>query len=334
MPDANPRRATPHALRVAATTTATLVVVEWLHLAHGNQAVWTTYMVLATFNFTAFQRGVERLGGRAVGVLLGVAFVTVFRDIPVLSLLLQGLVLLPTFYVYFAGRLAYAALNVGLYFAAMNLIGQAHPDATTAQGLGLLGAIALGVFIAELGAWLTGLEQDLRIHTEGEPLWPLRRDWVSHAVMMAATVVLTQVVTHWMRLPAEKAVISVMILTGTADLRQMLAKGEMRVLGAVLGSAWAFGTFLLLSLSPHFLLLVVLLFAGIFIAAYAARAAGAYTYIGVQMGLVIPLLLVGPPEEFGDLTGGLQRLLGVTIAMVVSLLVAGLWPRSVPPVQR
>jgi uncharacterized membrane protein YccC len=333
MPDADPRRATLHALRVAATTTAALVVVEWLHLEHGNQAVFTAYMVLATFNFTAFQRGLERLGGRVLGVGLGIVFVTVFRDIPVLSLLLQALVLVPTFYVYFAGRLAYAALNTGLYFAAMVLIGQANPDATMSQGLGLLAAIALGVFVAELGAWLTGLEQDLHIHTEGEPLWPLRRDWVNRCVMMAVTVVLTQIVTHWLRLPAETAVISVMILTGSADLRQMLAKGEMRVLGALFGSAWAFATFVLLSLSPHFVLLVVLLFTGIFIAAYVARVAGAYAYAGIQMGLVIPLLLVGPPKEFGDLTGGLQRLLGVAIAMVVSLLVAGLWPRVVPPAQ-
>ena len=176
MPDVAARSATFHAIRVAATTTVSLVVVEWLHLSHGNQAVWTTYMVLATYNFTAFQRGLERLGGRAVGVVLGIAFVTVCRDIPILSLLLQGLVLLPCFYVYFAGRLAYAALNAGLYFAAMILIGQENPEAVTTQGLGLLCAIAVGVLIAELGAWLTGLEQDLRHpHRGGVALAPATR---------------------------------------------------------------------------------------------------------------------------------------------------------------
>ena len=292
-------------------------------------------MVLATYNFTAFQRGLERLGGRAVGVVLGIAFVTVCRDIPILSLLLQGLVLLPCFYVYFAGRLAYAALNAGLYFAAMILIGQENPEAVTTQGLGLLCAIAVGVLIAELGAWLTGLEQDLRHpHRGGVALAPATRLGQPRNHDGGDGGADPGFLTHWMQLPAEKAIISVMILTGVADVRQLLAKGEMRALGAILGSAWAFGSFLLLSLSPHFLLLAGLLFTGIFIAAYVAHSGHLLRLRRRSDGPGHPVVAGRTTQEFGNLTGGVQRLLGVAIAMVVSLVVIGLWPRITPPPQR
>ena len=137
-----------------------------------------------------------------------------------------------------------------------------------------------------------------------------------------------------MQLPAEKAIISVMILTGVADVRQLLAKGEMRALGAILGSAWAFGSFLLLSLSPHFLLLAGLLFTGIFIAAYVAHSGHLLRLRRRSDGPGHPVVAGRTTQEFGNLTGGVQRLLGVAIAMVVSLVVIGLWPRITPPPQR
>jgi hypothetical protein len=90
-------------------------------------------------------------------------------------------------------------------------------------------------------------------------------------------------------------------------------------------------TFILLSRLPHFFLLLALLFLGIFLAAYLTRVGDTYSYAGLQMGLVLPLVLVVPRPEFGSFTSVMQRLEGIVIAVAATLLVGGLWPRFKPP---
>jgi uncharacterized membrane protein YccC len=80
-------------------------------------------------------------------------------------------------------------------------------------------------------------------------------------------------------------------------------------------------------LVPPPTLLAGLLFLGQFVAAYLTRTAGKYAYAGVQMGLVLPMLVVAPPPEFGNLTPAVQRLEGVLLGLVASVVVAGLWRR-------
>jgi hypothetical protein len=100
----------------------------------------------------------------------------------------------------------------------------------------------------------------------------------------------------------------------------------LRVAGALLATAWALGTFLIVGLVPHLVVVAGLLFLGQFVAAYLTRTTGSYSYAGVQMGLVLPMLVVAPPAEFGSLTPAVQRLEGILLGLVASLVVAGLWP--------
>jgi len=74
-------------------------------------------------------------------------------------------------------------------------------------------------------------------------------------------------------------------------------------------------------------LLAGLLFFGQFVAVYLSRTGGKYAYAGVQMGLVLPMLVVAPPAEYGSLTPAVQRLEGILLGLVASVVVAGLWPR-------
>jgi hypothetical protein len=104
-------------------------------------------------------------------------------------------------------------------------------------------------------------------------------------------------------------------------------KGELRIAGVLLATAWALVTFLVVGLLPHFLLLAALLFLGQFVATYLTRTAGRYSYAGLQMGLVLPLVVVAPRAEFGSFTPAVQRLEGVLLGLLASVLVAGLWPR-------
>ena len=190
----------------------------------------------------------------------------------------------------------------------------------------LLILVGMPLFAAAM-SWLFGVERDLGIRLGEAPLWPLRGEWLSQSLMLAVTVLLTLLGAHAIRLPPEKAAVSVMLLTVTPHVQAMVHKGELRLVGAFLATAWALATFLVVGLLPHLPLLAGLLFLGQFVAAYLTQTAGENAYAGVQMGLVLPMLVVAPPGEFGSLTPAVQRLEGIVLGLVASVVVAGLWPR-------
>jgi hypothetical protein len=116
------------------------------------------------------------------------------------------------------------------------------------------------------------------------------------------------------------------------DLHTMIRKSEMRLLGLLLGAGWAAGMTLVLSFSGHFPVYLAFLFLGMFLAAYWAKVDEKNAYIGVQMGLVLPLVAVVPLEELGSLSGAGFRLEGVLVAIAASLVVAAAWPTWNRPV--
>jgi uncharacterized membrane protein YccC len=324
-PDA--RSATVQALRSALAAVMCLGVAAWFGLQHANLAVWTTHMVMAQYTFTSFQKGLERVLGRGFGIFAGVVVTTWFDEVPFLGLSLISVLLLVCFYLYFADRLAYTFLNAGLYAVVLFMIGHSNPNAVVDEGKEMFLAVLVGVLIADVVTWLTGAEHDLTIQAGTAPLLPIRLDWLNHSLMLVVTVALTSLGSHWLELPAEQAAVSVLFLTVTPHIHAMLLKGELRITGALLAAAWATGTFLVMALQPKFLLLAGLLFLGQFLAAYLTRTGGTYSYAGVQMGLVLPMLIVAPPQEFGSLTPAVERLAGILVALAASLMVGGLWPR-------
>jgi uncharacterized membrane protein YccC len=313
------------ALRGALAASVCLALAEWWHLEHANLAVWTTHMVTAQYPLTAFQKGLERVLGRGLGILIGLILLTLFGNAPVLALALKLVAILVFFYIHFSGRLAYTFLNAGFYLALIVSVGLADPSAAFPQGKELFLAIVVGAVVADLVMWLTGAESDLRIQAGSQPLLPLSYDRLNHSLMLVVTVALTQAVTAYLSLPTATTITSLMLLTITPDIQAMLRKGELRILGAVLGTAWALGSFVLLIHLPHFLLLEALLFLGMFLAAALTRASKTYSYAGLQMGLVLPLVLVLPLRESVSIHAALQRLEGIVVAIVMSLLVGGVW---------
>jgi uncharacterized membrane protein YccC len=322
-----PQDATGHALLTAGTTVVCLVVAEWLNLTHANLAVWTTYLVMAQYPHTVFQKGLERVMGRGLGILAGLVLTTWFHDTSLLALALLAVLLTAFFYVHFAGNFAYTFLQAGLYVVATFEIGHAHPESAVTAAGGLFAAIVLGVVVADGMAWVSGAEHDLGIQAGEAPLWPLREDWLNQSLMLAVTVLLTLLGAHAIGLPPEKAAISVMLLTVAPHLQGLVLKGELRVAGLLLGTAWGLGIFVVVGLSPHFLVLAGLLFLGQFVAAYLTRTGGDYSYAGLQMGLVLPMLAVAPPAEFGSFTPAAQRLEGILLGLLASGVVAAQWPR-------
>jgi uncharacterized membrane protein YccC len=325
--DLQERDATGRALLTGAASVVCLVLVDVFGLEHGNLAVWTTFMVTAQYSFSRFQKGLERVLGRALGILAGLILTTWFNDTSLVVMAVIAILLTFCFYLYFAGRLAYTFLNAGLYVVAMFHIGHADPARAVHEAEGLFLAVACGVVAADLVTWVAGVEDDLAIQVGEAALWPVRGDWLSHSLMLVLTVTLTLLGAMALGFSAEQAAISVMLLTVSPHLQALLLKGELRIAGLLLAAAWSMVMFLVVGLLPYFLLLAILLFLGQFVATYLTQTTGKYSYAGLQMGLVLPMVVVAPPAEFGSFAPAIQRLEGVLIGLAASVVVAALWPR-------
>jgi Fusaric acid resistance protein family len=320
------RQATYHAGLTAAASAICLVLASWWDLKQPNLAVWTTFLVMAQHSYSSFQKGIERIVGRGIGIFLGLVVVTWLANTPLVVLMVVGTLLTAFFYLYFAGRLAYTFLQAGLYLVAVLEIGTAAPTTVVSEAKELFAAIVVGVVVADIVNWLAGSEGDLGLELGNTPLFPIRGEWINQSLMLSVTVLVTLVGAHVIGLPPAQSAISVIVLTVAPHLQALIVKGELRLLGLFLATLWGLATFILVGLLPFFPLLVLLVFFGVFVATYFTITGGPYGYAGLQMGLVVPMLVASPPGEFGSVTPAEQRFEGIVLGLVASIVVAGLWP--------
>ena len=132
--------------------------------------------------------------------------------------------------------------------------------------------------------------------------------------MLTVSGLAALLLTELVALPVPQAVISVFLLGITPDIHEGLRKGELRLLGAILALAWGALTFFIVGHLPYFLVFMGVLFFGMLLAAYLARASTTYSYAGLQMGLVLPMVAVAPLNEFGSVAAVVARIEGVLSA--------------------
>jgi hypothetical protein len=128
-------------------------------------------------------------------------------------------------------------------------------------------------------------------------------------------------------LPVTTTMVSALIVgLAPSGGQTMGKKARQRTLGAVLGGAYAFGAMVLLAFLPYLLLFLALVFDAMFLAAYFTKASRNHSYAFLQMGLVVPLVLVGSSGEVGSVATAWQRLLGVGVGLGIAEAVFLAWP--------
>jgi hypothetical protein len=201
------RQATIHALVTGLASAICLILASAWDLKQPNLAVWTTFLVMAQHSYSSFQKGVERIIGRGIGIFLGLVVVTWLNGMPLVVLMIVGVLLTAFFYLYFAGRLAYTFLQAGLYLVAVLEIGTAAPTTVFSEAKELFAAIVVGVVVADLVNWLVGSEGDLGLKLGDTPLFPIRGEWINQSVMLSVTVLVTLVGAHVIGLPPAQSAI-------------------------------------------------------------------------------------------------------------------------------
>jgi len=123
------------------------------------------------------------------------------------------------------------------------------------------------------------------------------------------------------------AIITVLIITYQANLGMAQLKAKLRFLGCLFGGVYGFIGLIILTQLPHFLILISILFLGLFISTCLSLGSDRVAYAGVQAGLVLPLALLvsnGPPTTIDVAVG---RLSGIIIGGATALIVLHfIWP--------
>jgi uncharacterized membrane protein YccC len=312
-------------LRVATAAALTLIIAEWWHLPHTNLAVWTTHMIMSSYTHTSFQKGLERIVGRGVGILLGTLIVSFFGEQKLLALGLVAAGLLAFYYAAFCGRLAYTYQNAGLYLQAMFQLGNGDPSVAWVSGGWMFLAIVLGVVIADLVSWITNAERDLSIVPGKGSLLPIRREPLGRAAQMTVTMLLAQYVFFALDMPPDANTFSVFLLSVIPDFERMRERSAFYIGGILAGVAYAIPALLLLNRVLHTPMFVALVVLGVFFASYLAQSKGNIRFVGIEMGQIFPLIMILPCEKIETPSLTFYNIIALFTFTTIAVVIGWFW---------
>jgi uncharacterized membrane protein YccC len=313
------------ALRVAAAAAIALVVSEWWHLPHTNLAVWTTHMVMSSHAHTTFQKGIERIVGRAAGILLGTLVVSFFGEQKLFALGLEVAGLLAFFYAHFCGRLSYTYQNAGLYLQAMLQIGDGDPSAAWVNGGWMFLAIVVGVVVAYLVSWTTNAERDLSIVPGEGSLLPIRAEPLGRAAQVTVTMLLAQYVFFALDMPPDTNTYTLFMLSVIPDFQKMRERTGHYIGGILAGIAYAVPSLLLLNRVLHLPMFIALVGLGEFLSSYLAQSKGNIRFVGTEMGMIFPLIMVLPCDKVQTPSMTFYNIVALFTYTVLAVIVGWAW---------
>ncbi|HEV3164721.1 MAG TPA: FUSC family protein [Isosphaeraceae bacterium] len=316
---------TVQALRVAGAAAIALIVSEWWHLPHTNLAVWTTHMVMSSHPHTTFQKGAERIVGRGAGILLGTLIVSLFGEQKLLALGLEVVGLMVFFYAHFCGRLAYTYQSAALYLQAMLQLGDGDPSAAWVNGGWMFLAIVVGVAVAYLVSWITNAERDLSIVPGEGSLLSIRREPLGRAAQVTFTMLLAQYAFFALDLPPDANTYSLFLISVIPDLQKMRERTGYYVGGILAGVAYAVPSLLLLNRVLHLPMFVALVGLGEFLSSYVAQSTRNIKFVGIEMGMIFPLLMVLPCDKVQTPGTTLYNIIALFTFTLIALVIGRAW---------
>lgn len=321
------RAAVAAGLRSATAGSICLIVSEWLHLDNGYLSVFTAHVANLQFANSPFQKVVERLTGRLLGIFYCTLVVVYFRDMAWLCLALLVAALLPVWYVQGSGTFAYGTFLAGIFMVQTAATSLTSPPAAAIHTFHSMAVqMLLGALVLEAINFGTGAEKSLAIKPGGEPLLPLRPEWLSRAFMIIATTFAAVLVAWQADFPIGPTAVSAIILAASPSPAELEKKGLQRALAVVITSAYSVVVLMVLTRVPGLGLLVLFLFLALFVGSYIAQTSTRFSYVGLQAGLVAPMVLIVSPAEVADLRKAFQRMLGILAGFALAIVFQELWP--------
>src|SRR5262249_35812935 len=127
-------------------------------------------------------------------------------------------------------------------------------------------------------------------------LLPIRAEPLARSAQVTATILLAQYVFFALDLPPDANTYTVFLLSVIPNYPRMRERTGYYVGGILAGVAYAVPALLLLNRVLPLPMLVALVAFGEYLASYVAQSKGNIRFVGIEMGLIFPLMLVLPLE--------------------------------------
>ena len=265
------------------------------------------------------------MGGRGVGILLGILLVNLIGELTPLVLLLEIAGILGFFYAHYCGRLAYTYMNAGLYLNAVVMMNTAGISTAWVNGGWMFLALVVGVSISYLVTWLTFGEADFSIDPGQGHLFPLRAEPMARAAQMTTTMLVAQYVFFAIDLPPDSNTFGLFLLSVIPDLQSMIARRRVYVGGFLSATVAAVVTYLILNRLPHFALYVAIIGFSFFTASWVAQGPTDFKSVGTEFGTVFPLLVIRPFDEILSPASTLYNIIALYVFVGITFLLGYLW---------
>ncbi|WP_158923384.1 FUSC family protein [Acidisphaera sp. S103] len=334
----------PRGRRCAVTTLAVALAVVVALAVHVDDALWAAISAFVCSQATApasVQRGALRILGTFGGATLAVLASPLLAGDDVALILTLLAVSTAGVLGQLVGRYGYAWL-LGAVTADMVLMALlSDPGSALAVGVNRSAEVTIGTVAAMTVALLLGapaaaapaIRESQWTDLLGEQ-WPSMR----HAIQAGVGVMLIPLVWRWLELPnmgqsaiTVAAAMAVPALTNDAaiDQAKITERAIHRILGCLLGGVAGLAC-LTLSID-NFLLWLLALSAGIWVAAHVQASERGVSYVGTQFAVVLISTLVQGSEPPASIWPGIERFVGITGGVVILLAVVMLTSPEIKP---
>jgi uncharacterized membrane protein YccC len=328
-PGARTRLCVMSALAVALAVLASMA----LRLDNPWWAGISAYVSIQASSPASLKRGVLRIGGTIAGAAVGFLLAPwLAYDHAACFLFMLALTTMGVFGMMVSAH-GVAWLLAGITSLMVMFMSLDHPSAALSIAFYRLFEVTLGTTSALLVAWLLAKEDPGAAASPPPPGWRsmFGTSWpaLMHALRSGVAVAMLPFLWNWLQLPSltqvavtVAAVMAVPALSDDSvnDRRKIAARGLHRLLGCLFGGCAGLAA-LSLSISELAPWLVVLS-AGVWVAAHVQASARGVGYAGTQGAVVFIMTLVqngGPPAS---ILPGIDRFAGIACGLVILLAIS------------
>jgi uncharacterized membrane protein YccC len=161
-------------------------------------------------------------------------------------------------------------------------------------------------------------------------IWPLDILAAKHATKITLGIVLLIWLSVYLGWPAGiQSMIAVVVMTAQTNLGRAHLRFNLRFWGVLVGSFLGLLCLIVLSHFISFSILLIFIFISMFFSSYIAQGPETISYFGIQVGVMIPLVLLFHNGPTVDMTLAIQRFVGVLEAALISAFILYyIWPEA------
>lgn len=151
---------------------------------------------------------------------------------------------------------------------------------------------------------------------------------IRYAIRGACALLLTAFLFFWLRVPGGVLNMAIAVITVVQiDFFSAYHRGSQRFLGCLIGVT--VGLLILLFNPSNIIIILILIFMGVYAAAILMQCGAGCNYLGIQAGVAFLIVTVNSAPSINNFYAGLERTVGIILGVAVTwILNKALWPNE------